>query len=186
LRCAGHDPRMEMRAELMINAPAEDAWVVVGERFGDIGEWASAITESVMDGPPAVGQVRSCQIAGFGPIKAGVITERLIQFDPAARSLTYQAAGGMPWFIAGAVSHWSVAARPGGACTVRIHATLALRPAARPLSPVLRWRLRAGTRRTLAEFRRRVEAGHPDQASPGTPASRNTPPLGATKAPERG
>ena len=87
----------------MINAPAEDAWVVVGERFGDIGEWASAITESVMDGPPAVGRVRTCQVAGFGPIKVGVITERLIQFDPEAKSLAYQAAAGMPWFIAGAV-----------------------------------------------------------------------------------
>jgi hypothetical protein len=36
---------MEMRAELVINALAEDAWVVVGERFGDIAEWASVITE---------------------------------------------------------------------------------------------------------------------------------------------
>jgi len=37
----------------VIDAPAEDAWVVVGERFGQISEWASAITESVMDGPPS-------------------------------------------------------------------------------------------------------------------------------------
>jgi hypothetical protein len=170
----------------MINAPAEDAWIVVGERFGEIGEWASAITESVMDGPPAAGQVRSCQIAGFGPIKAGVITERLTQYDPAAMSLTYQAAGGMPWFIAGAVSRWSVAARPGGACTVRIHATVALRPAARPLGPVLRWRLGADTRRTLAELRQRIEAGHPDQASPAAPASATAPAPGTSTAPERG
>jgi hypothetical protein len=99
---------MEMRAEVVINAPGEDAWVVVGERFGDIGEWASAITESVVDGPPAVGRVRTCQVAGFGPIAAGVIKERLIEFDPEARSLSYEAAAGMPWFIAGAVSRWSV------------------------------------------------------------------------------
>jgi len=56
---------MEMRAELVINAPAEDAWAVVGERFGEAGQWASAITESVMDGPSAAGQVRTCQVAGF-------------------------------------------------------------------------------------------------------------------------
>ena len=82
LRRLGHDRRMEMRAEVVINAPGEDAWVVVGERFGDIGEWASAITESVVDGPPAVGRVRTCQVAGFGPIAAGVVKERLIEFDP--------------------------------------------------------------------------------------------------------
>jgi len=29
---------MRMRAELVVNATAGDAWVVVGERFGEIGE----------------------------------------------------------------------------------------------------------------------------------------------------
>ena len=81
---------MEIRAELAINAPAEDAWVVVGERFGQISEWASAVTGSAMDGQPAVGRVRTCQVAGFGPIAAGVIRERLIRFDPDARSLSYE------------------------------------------------------------------------------------------------
>jgi len=169
---------MEMRAKLMINALAEDAWAVVGERFGEIGEWASAITESVMDGPPAVGQVRTCQVAGFGPIAAGVIKERLIEFDPEATSLSYEAAAGMPWFIAGAVSRWSVHAGPGGACTVRIHATLTLRPAARPLSPALRWRMRADTRRVLAELMHRVEAGHPDPATRTQPATGEIPHCG--------
>jgi hypothetical protein len=99
---------MKMRAELMINAPAEDAWAVVGERFGEISEWASAITESAMDGLPTAGRVRTCQVAGFGPIRAGVIKERLTQFDPQAKTLSYEAAAGMPWVIAGAVSRWSV------------------------------------------------------------------------------
>jgi hypothetical protein len=166
---------MEMRAEVVINAPAEDAWVVVGERFGEIGEWASAITESVMDGPPAVGQVRTCQVAGFGPIAAGVITERLTGFDPEARSVSYEAAAGMPWFIAGAVSRWSVHAGPGGACMVRIHATLTLRRAARPLSPGLRWRMRADTRRVLAELRLRVETGHAAPATLAPPATGQVP-----------
>ncbi len=82
---------MEMRVEIVIAAPAEDAWAVVGDHFGEIGQWASAITASAMDGRPAVGQVRACQVAGFGPIAAGVITERLVSFDPAARSLFYEA-----------------------------------------------------------------------------------------------
>ena len=155
---------MEMRSELVISAPAEDAWVVVGERFGEIGEWASAITESVMDGQPDVGQVRTCRVAGFGPLAPGVIRERLAGFDPEARSLSYEAAEGMPGFIVRAVSRWSVHAGSGSACTVRIHATLTLRRAARPLGPVLRWRMRADTRRVLAELRHRVETGHPHPA----------------------
>jgi hypothetical protein len=170
---------MEIRAKLVINAPAEDAWAVIGERFGEIGQWASAITDSVMDGPPAVGRVRTCRVAGFGPIAAGVIKERLTEFDPRARSLSYEAAAGMPWFIAGAASHWSVHAAPGSACTVRIHATLALRLAARPLGPALRWRMRADTRRALAELRHRIEAGHPGPADLVPPASGQVPRCGA-------
>jgi hypothetical protein len=84
----GHDHRMEMRAEIVINACADDAWVVVGERFGQISEWASAISESAMDGLPGVGQVRTCHVAGFGPVGPGVIKERLVGFDPEARSLS--------------------------------------------------------------------------------------------------
>ena len=160
---------------LMINTPAEDAWVVVGERFGEIAEWASAITESAMDGLPAAGRVRTCQVAGFGPVGAAVIKECLIEFDPEARSLSYQAAAGMPWFITGALSRWSVHAGPGSACTVRIHASLALHRAARPLGPALRWRMRADTRRVLAELRYRVETGRPAQVTPSPAVAEEVP-----------
>ena len=155
---------MELRAELIINASAEDAWLVVGERFGQIGEWASAITESTMDGQPGPGRVRTCRVAGFGPIRPGVIKERLVHTDPEARSLSYEAAEGMPGFIVRAVSHWAVHPGPAGACAVRVHATVTLRPAARPLAPILRWRMRADTRRVLAELRHRIETGQPHPA----------------------
>jgi hypothetical protein len=158
---------MDMRAELVISAPAEDAWAVVGERFGEIGEWASPITRSSMDGPSHVGRVRTCHVAGFGPFAPGVIRERLVTFDPEARSLSYEAAEGLPGFIMRAVNRWSVHPGPGHACTVRIHATLTLRPVTRPLGPVLRWRMRVDTRRVLADLRYRVETGrpHPDKVT---------------------
>ncbi len=155
---------MELRADVAVNAPAEDAWVVVGERFGEIGRWASAITESVIDGQPGAGRVRTCHVAGFGPIRSGVVKERLVTFDPVARSLSYEAAEGLPGFILRAVSRWSVHPRPQGACTVRVNATVTLRPVARLLAPVLRWRMRADTRRVLAELRHRVETGQPHPA----------------------
>ncbi len=106
---------MELRAEVMINSPADDAWLVVGERFGEIGDWASGVTVSALDGPPGPGRVRTCHIVGFGPIGPGVIRERLVHFDPAARSLSYEAAGGMPSFVERAVSRWSVHPRQAGA-----------------------------------------------------------------------
>ncbi len=167
---------MEMRAELVVGKPAEDAWAVVGERFGEIGEWASAIAKSSMDGQPGAGQVRTCHVAGFGPVAPGVIRERLVSFDPEARSLSYEAAEGLPGFIARAVNRWSVHPGPGRSCTVRIHATLTLRPTARPLGPVLRWRMRADTRRALAELRHRVETGRPHSVKTAMLAGRKVRP----------
>jgi hypothetical protein len=117
-----------------------------------------------MDGPPAAGQVRTCHVAGFGPVPPGVIGERLLHFYPQARSLSYEAVSGMPGFIRRAVSRWSVHEGPGGASTVRIRATVTLRPPARPLGPALRWRMRADSRRVLAELRHRVETGRPHPA----------------------
>jgi hypothetical protein len=52
------------------------------ERFGQIGEWASPSTSSCMEAEPTIGATRTCQIAGFGPFKAGTIKERLVRFDP--------------------------------------------------------------------------------------------------------
>ena len=77
-------------------------------------------------------------IARFGPVAAGVIEERLLRFDPV-----------IPGPDATAT------------CAVKIHAVLTLRPAMRPLGPVLRWRMRNDSRQTLDELRQRVEAGRP-------------------------
>ena len=158
---------MEMRAELRIDARPGAAWAVIGEQFGQVGDWACPITDSSIDGPPGAGVVRTCHIAGFGPVGPGVITERLTLFDPAGRSLEYEAAEGMPSFIVRAVNRWSVHAGPGGTCVVRVHATLTLRPWARALGPLLRWRMRAASRQVLDDLRHRVETGlpHPRKAA---------------------
>ena len=86
---------------------------------------------------------------------------------PAGRSLEYEAAEGMPSFIVRAVNRWSVHTGPGGTCVVRVHATLTLRPWARALGPLLRWRMRAGSRQVLDDLRHRVETGlpHPRKAA---------------------
>ena len=150
-----------MREELVVDAPGRDAWAVIGDGFGDIADWASAITKSSTDGPSRIGQVRTCHIAGFGPIAPGVIKERLLGFDPGTRTLSYEAGAGLPKFIVRAVSTWSVHERPDDICLVRVHAHLTLRFALAPLGPVMRWRLRADARRTLAELRHRIETGGP-------------------------
>ena len=69
-----------MYKEIVVRAPAAAAWAVLGERFGQIAEWAAPITASSLEGALGVGAVRTCHIAGFGPVAPGAIRERLIDF----------------------------------------------------------------------------------------------------------
>jgi len=152
---------MDLRGEVVINAPAQAAWDVLGERFGHIGEWATPITSSCLEGEPAVGAIRTCQFAGFGPFKAGTIQERLVEFEPAAMSLAYESAEGMPRFVKSAVNRWSVHPRSEASCLVRTHATLELRGPLRLVQSLLAWRLQADGASVLEDLRYQVEHGRP-------------------------
>jgi len=152
---------MELYKEIVVRAPAAAAWAVLGERFGQIAEWAAPITASSLEGALGVGAVRTCHIAGFGPVAPAAIRERLIDFDPQARSFTYEALDGMPGFIAKAINRWSVHARDAGSCTVRTHATLELRGPVAWLGRLLKWKLQADGQRVLDELRHQIEHGRP-------------------------
>jgi hypothetical protein len=152
---------MELQAEVEIGAPASVAWVVLGERFGQIGEWATPIIASSLEGEPVIGAVRTCRIAGFGPVAPGVIKERLIAFAPERTSLVYEAIDGMPRFVRRSVNRWSVHARDERTCAVRAHATVELSRLATVLSPLLKRKLQHDGARVLEELRFRIEHGHP-------------------------
>src|SRR5215470_991738 len=98
---------MELHGEVIINAPAQAAGALLGEQFGDIGQWAVPIVHSSVDSRPGRGSVRTCQIARSGPFPAGIIKERLLEFDPVAMSLAYQSVEGMPAFVSRAINRWS-------------------------------------------------------------------------------
>ena len=151
---------MQMRAMTVVPVPAAEAWVLVGERFGDIGTWAATVSSSSMDGPVAPGAVRTCHVRGFGPMPAGVVRERLITFDPVARSLSY-AGEGLPSFITGAVNRWSVHPQGEGSCVVRVHATLTVHPLVRPFGSWLRRRMGKDAAAVLEELVHHLVTGRP-------------------------
>jgi len=86
---------MQLTAEIRIAVGADEAWQVVGTGFGEIARWAAPIVASSLD-PDTVGAgaVRTCHVQGFGPMGAMVVRERLLAFDEAARSLTYEPSRG--------------------------------------------------------------------------------------------
>ncbi len=152
---------MNLRSEVFVNAPARAAWAVLGERFADIGEWAVPITAWSLEGTQGRGAVRTCHAARFGPVPAGTITERLLDFDPHAMSFAYEAIGGMPGSIADAVNHWSVHPLDGQRCLARTHATLTVRGPAAMLAFILKRKLQTDGARVLDELRHWVEHGRP-------------------------
>jgi hypothetical protein len=160
---------MDLSAEVMINAPASEAWVVLGERFGQIGEWAAPITESTLEGEPEVGAVRTCHIARFGLVEPGVIKERLIAFDPEALQLAYEAIEGMPSFIQGAINRWSVHSLADSRCLVRTQATLWLRAPFNWVGFLFKWSMQANGARVLDELKHQVEQGRAPAASRPSP-----------------
>jgi hypothetical protein len=162
---------MEMRGEIQIDATPAQAWDVLGERFGQVAQWAAPILTSRLvadatvpaEGEPApsVGIARVCGVDGFGPVPAGEVLERLTVFDRHARRLEYEAERGTPRIVRSAVNRWSVHPLPGddAGCVVRMHATLRLAWWATPLAPVMDRQLRRGARQVLQDLRHWVETG---------------------------
>lgn len=134
---------------------------MLGEQFGEVGQWAAPIVRSWLDAEPGAGAVRTCQIAGFGPFSAGEIKERLVQFDPVAMTLAYESAAGMPSFGRYAINRWSVQPGADTRCVVRTHATLELSGPVRLVAPLLKRKLEGDGARVLEELRYRVEHGCP-------------------------
>ncbi|GHF65573.1 hypothetical protein HNQ07_004745 [Deinococcus metalli] len=161
---------MQLLRTVQIGVPATAAWALLGERFGEITAWASVIMASTLDGPPRPGAVRTCHTARFGPVPPGEVRERLLVFDPAALTLTYEALSGLPAFITHAVNRWTVTPTGPATCTVTTDATLTLRGPARLLAGPLAVRLEWDAGRVLDELRHSLEHHEPH---PRTRAARH-------------
>lgn len=160
---------MELRNEIVVDASADRVWRVLGERFMHVAEWAAPISSScpVGDHAPRAGATRACTIAPFGPIRSGVIRERLTRFDPDARSFEYEAVEGMPRFVASAVNRWSVTRVDDARSRVCIHATLRLRGPMAVFGCVLRWQFTAAGAKVAEELKHFVETGRPHPRKAG-------------------
>ncbi len=154
---------MKIRTRFEINASAAQAWTVLADHFGDVYQWAGAVRQSKLDRPTGLDAIRTCSIAGFGPIGESEISERITEYDPQLRLLSYRVESGLPPMMAGARNRWQVVADGSERCVVTSEADLRLVWWMRPLSPLIKLRLSADLRQIGEEFRHRVEHGvaHP-------------------------
>jgi len=90
-----------------------------------------------------------------------VVRERLLAFDDAGRSLTYDAVEGMPSFIRHATNRWTVTEDGGQGCVVRSDVTMGLAWWMRPVAPLMAARLRRQARGFLEELAHVLATGRP-------------------------
>jgi hypothetical protein len=132
----------EFAVEIVIAAPADRVWDVVGHHFDRIGEWSTAVPASAAtagDGGFAV-PGRVCRT---GTRLAPEVTETLTAYDDAGRTLTYEAAG-LPAFVVLARSTWTVVPIDDRRCRLRLRARFETRGAAGVLG---RWAIRVRAHR---------------------------------------
>jgi Polyketide cyclase / dehydrase and lipid transport len=106
---------MHFSSHIIINAPAETVWDIIGRQFDRIGEWATAIPASAAVPPDVPGEptVTAAPVAGrvcdTGIRMLPQATEMIIAYSDSDRTLTYQATG-MPAYVRVARNRWTITA----------------------------------------------------------------------------
>lgn len=113
---------MDLRMHRVLEHDAREVWAVVGERFGDL-TWVGDVQSSELEGALEAGAVRTCRFEPNMFSKTGVVRERLLTFDRATRSMSYQALG-LTGIFEGAVNRWTVKEVGPGRSRVEMHATI--------------------------------------------------------------
>lgn len=121
----------DLSSHIIIDSPADTVWEVIAGRFDRIGDWATAIPASAA-APPDPGLVHLAAPVAARTCDTGIrllpqVTETITGFDPAARTLTYQATAGMPAFVTAARNTWTVTSLTANQCRVDIAAEFTTR-----------------------------------------------------------
>jgi hypothetical protein len=163
--------------QIIVAAPADAVWQVIGPGFDRIGDWATAIPASTAVAAPPVSQAPAgsarttvpalvdAPVAGrvciTGIRLVPQVTETLIAYHDTTRTLTYEAAG-MPRFVTTARNTWTVTPLDERRCRVRLDAQFDTRGLLGTLARRLLLLQVARTSRHLADdLRHYVEHGTP-------------------------
>ncbi len=154
---------IELHTEVELDVAASEAWRVLGEEFGSVGDWASGLRSSSLDREVEVGALRTCELRAFGPFPSGRIVEELLEFDRDAMRFTYTPTSGMPPMFQDARNRWSVESLGPDRCRVRSHASVDVHWWALPLAKFFGRGIRSGVDTFAEEMQHRIEKGqaHP-------------------------
>jgi hypothetical protein len=146
-----------MRYQIEVNLLADDAWALVGERFGDTGQWTSLLDASELVGGLEPGGKRLCKIGNKK------LVETITHYDAATRVVEYELTTGRPAIVASARNTWRVLAAGSSQALVVMEPQIELRRWAFAMQPLMRWGLNSSLTKVLEEFKYWAETGevHP-------------------------
>lgn len=106
-------PSTIITQELIINAPIEKAWQILGHEFADANKWASSIKHSQANNNESVNgsscSERGCDISGMGQIK-----EKVLEYSDANHILYYQVTEGTPSMVKYMTNYWKLTSTSDG------------------------------------------------------------------------
>lgn len=150
---------MHLKNEISVKVNAATAWQYLGQEFGNIGNWITALESSYLIGTLGLGAVRVCQSKGFGPFAPSKATERIIHFDADKYEFTYIAETGIPKAIASAQNAWSIIPIDKSHCIVKFHATISFVFWFKPFAWLVPWLMKRDMRILVEEIKHMIEQG---------------------------
>ncbi|MBL4658898.1 MAG: SRPBCC family protein [Alcanivoracaceae bacterium] len=152
---------MKIRTEFKVSVPAERAWEVIAEKFGDAAEWAATLESTSLKGSLGVGAIRTCRTKGVGPFPPATIEERLIDFDSKQLRYTYVVESGLPAIFKSAQNTWSVESISETSCIIHTLVIAKLNFWLRPLEWLFPLLLKRDLKKTFEELSHFIEQGKP-------------------------
>ncbi len=157
---------MLIETTIEVDSPITNVWQLFGENFADIADWASAISESSLEGQLGEGAVRTCHLKAVGPFPAGVVTEELTTFDRRGYRLTYLVTSGVPAMMKRVENAWTFEDLAGGGTRITSRLEFRLQWWALLMTPVVYSQLKG----TMAGFVKQLRR-HTEGSRVGVPAA---------------
>ncbi|NOU47286.1 MAG: SRPBCC family protein [Bacteroidales bacterium] len=150
-----------IKQELIIKAPIQKAWQVLGPEFADAYKWASSIKHSEARNHETINgstcTERGCNVSGIGNIK-----EKILQYSETEHILSYQVYEGMPKMVKYAANTWKLSDLGNG--TTKLEMQIEMKVAGfmgNMMKGMMRKKMTKLSKQITEEFQYYIENGKP-------------------------
>lgn len=152
---------MKISRKVIVNAPVDAVWTILGPNYANAGDWASSVF--VSSARPGAPKVAAAPVAGrVCQTSLGPFTETIEAYDAHRRHVAYSATGDkMPSFVKSLVNSWTVHDEGGQSrVDIELNAKIAF-PFNLLMGPVMRFQFGKVLREATEELKHFAETGKP-------------------------